>query len=66
MTNEQAQGYAVVALYKIISDGHVNVSNKKKTELCRLLDRKMYDIMDIMFEEEAEKKAGRILEGRVG
>ncbi len=65
MTNAQAQGYAVVALHRIISDGHVNLSAKKKTELCRLLDRQMYDLMDIMFEEEAEKKAGRILEGRV-
>lgn len=66
MTNVQAQGYAVVALNKIISDGYVNVSDKKKTELCRQLDRQMYDLMDIMFEEEAEEKAGRILEGRLG
>lgn len=66
MTNAQAQGYAVVALHRIINDGNLNVSDKKITELCRQLDRQMYDLMDIMFEEEAEKKARRILEGRVG
>lgn len=65
MTNAQAQGYAVVALHRIISDGNLNVSDKKKTELCRQLDRQMYDLMDIMFEEEVEEKAGRILEDRL-
>ncbi|OPX46433.1 hypothetical protein CLHUN_02490 [Ruminiclostridium hungatei] len=62
MTNAQAQGYAVVALSRLIAAGRIKGN---RAELCRLLDRKMYDLMDIMFEEEAEEKAGRILEGRV-
>lgn len=62
MTNAQAQGYAVVALSRLIAAGYIKGN---KTELCRLLDRKMYDLMDIMFEEEAEEKAAIILQGMV-
>ncbi|WP_024834180.1 hypothetical protein [Ruminiclostridium josui] len=60
MTNAQAQGYAVIALSKLICSGHIK-GNKKN--LCELLDREMYSLMDIMSEEEAEEKAGRILQG---
>lgn len=62
MTSAQAQGYAVVALSNLIKSGYIKGD---KTELYRLLDRKMYDFMDIMSEEEAEEKAGRILEDRL-
>lgn len=64
MTNAQAQAYAVIALNRLIGSGYTKTTGCEKKQLCKLLDREMYDLMDIMSEEEAEEKAIRILEGR--
>lgn len=63
MTNAQAQGYAVVALRNLLREKGWHSADTK--DYCKYLDREMYDLMDILSEEEAENKAGRILEGRI-
>jgi hypothetical protein len=62
LTNSQAQGYAVLALKNLIKRGIVKADT---TKACCALDREMYDIMDMVDEEEAEEKATRILRGMV-
>ncbi len=62
MTNAQAQGYAVVTLRNLIKNGIVKADT---TEACRAIYRGMYDLMDIMSEEEAEEKSIRVLQGMV-
>jgi hypothetical protein len=59
LTNAQAQ--AVVALRNLIKDGTIKADNTARA--CRALDREMYGLMDMVSEEDAEVKAGRILEG---
>jgi hypothetical protein len=61
MTNAQAQGYAVVALRRLIGSGYINGDKK---ELCSLLDREMKALMDFETEEEVEEMAIRILQGK--
>jgi hypothetical protein len=61
MTNSQAQGYAVVALRNLLREKGWHTADIK--DYCKYLDREMYDLMDIMFEEEAEEKASKILQG---
>jgi hypothetical protein len=62
LTNSQAQGYAVVALRNLIKRGIVK-ADVQTTSLA--LDCEMYYLMDMVSEEEAEEKAGRILQGMV-
>lgn len=63
MTNTEAQGYAVIALRNLLHDKGWHSNDIK--DYCKELDREMYDLMDIMTEEEAERKAGRVLEGKI-
>lgn len=61
MTNAQCQAYAVIAVRNIIRDGIIKADTK---DACRAIDRELYDLFDLISEEEAEEKAIRILEGR--
>jgi len=59
MTNNEAQSYAVVALYNLIKVGAVKVINKK--EILNKLDREMYYLMDNYSEDEIVEKMERIM-----
>jgi hypothetical protein len=61
MTNAQAQAYAIIALRNLLREKGWHAADIK--DYCKYLDREMYDLMDIMSEEEAEQKANRILQG---
>jgi len=62
VTNPQAQGYAVVALRNLLREKGWHPADIK--DYCRYLDREMYDLMDLMSENEAEVKASQVLSGK--
>lgn len=62
MTNAQAQDYAVLALRNLLGEKGWHTSDIK--DYCRYLDREMYDLMDLMSENEAEVKASQVLSGK--
>jgi hypothetical protein len=60
LTNAQAQGYAVIALRNLLKEKGWHPADIK--DYCRYLDREMYDLMDVLTEEEVNEKAIRIMQ----
>jgi hypothetical protein len=58
LTNSQCQSYAIIALRNLIRAGVVKTNDKN---IYHTLDHELYYIFDMIGEEEAEEKAGRIL-----
>lgn len=57
MTNNEAQSYAIVALYNLLKAGVILSSDHQ--EAMRKLDGEMYYLMDRYSEEEIEEMAKR-------
>lgn len=60
MTNNEAISYSIVALNKLIRQGIVKTKEK---DIYSIMDRMMWELMDVMDEDGAVEKANKILSG---